>query len=115
MDIPTEEQEQAVLVEWLRLNDIPHWRTPNETYTKSWKQKRKNKMLGVSAGVPDLFCIVCNGQKLIAIEMKRQKGGVLSPAQKEWLGRLQTAGVDSFVARGAVEAIQIIKKVEKNT
>jgi len=31
--------------QWLRLNNIAHFRVPNETYTKSWSQKAKNKAL----------------------------------------------------------------------
>lgn len=51
---PTEQQEQIVLIQYLNLKGIPHFRVPNETYTKSWNQKRLNKALGVKAGVPDL-------------------------------------------------------------
>lgn len=58
IDNPTEDQEQEAFVQWLRLKGYPHFRVPNETYTKSWSQKAKNKKLGVSSGVPDLFVAV---------------------------------------------------------
>lgn len=53
IDNPYEDQEQEAFVQWLRLKGYPHFRVPNETYTKSHKQRIKNKKLGVSSGVPD--------------------------------------------------------------
>ena len=55
---PTEDQEQEAFVKWLDDNGYPRFRVPNETYTKSHKQRNKNKKLGVSSGVPDLFVVV---------------------------------------------------------
>jgi hypothetical protein len=105
--IPTEAEEQAVFVQWLRLKGIHHFRVPNETYTKSWKQKAMNKALGVSSGVPDLFLLVDN--QMIAIEMKRIKGGKTTPNQKEWLARLNAANVPALVCNGAKEAIAFVE------
>lgn len=79
--VPLEDEEQAALVQWLRLKGYPHFRVPSETYTKSWKQKAKNKALGVVSGVPDLFIVTSSG--LVAIEMKRIKGSVTSPEQHQ--------------------------------
>mgnify|MGYP001007545441 FL=1 len=92
IDNPTEDQEQEAFVQWLRLKGYPHFRVPNETYTKSWNQKAKNKKLGVSSGVPDLAVVVPDvwhvygdnvptntyTGRLVFIEMKRKKGGVTS-------------------------------------
>lgn len=58
IDNSTEDQEQEAFVQWLRLKGYSHFRVPNETYTKSWSQKAKNKKLGVSSGVPDLAVVV---------------------------------------------------------
>lgn len=107
---PTEDQEQAVLVQYMQLRHIPHWRTPNETFTKSWKQKAKNKRLGVVPGVPDLFVIVKN--RLLAIEMKRTKGSTTSPAQIEWIKRLNECGVTARICKGADAAIAFIEEME---
>lgn len=107
----TEAEEQANFVQYLKLKGLDHFRVPNETYTKSWKQKRANKMLGVSAGVPDLFIIVDN--RLIAIEMKRQKGGTVTANQKKWLDILNNAGVPAYIARGCGQAIEIIESIQK--
>lgn len=112
---PTEAEEQIKFVQWLRLKNLPHFRVPNETYTKSWRQKNMNKALGVSKGIPDLF--VCLPNKLIAIEMKRVKGSVTSPEQKQWIERLNKAGVEATIAKGCVEAIaftQLMLKSKKD-
>lgn len=107
--IPTEEQEQMAFVQWLALKHIDHFRVPNETFTKSWNQKRKNKALGVSSGVPDLFVILPKPyNRLVAIEMKRIKGGVTSESQKIWLHKLNAARVEAVVCKGCDEAIEFI-------
>ena len=108
--IPTEEVEQRTLVQYLRIKNYAHFRVPSETFTKSWNQKRKNKDLGVVPGVPDIFVIVNN--QLIAIEMKRIKGGVTSPFQKEWIDRLNAAGIPAKVCRGSEEAIKFIQSIK---
>lgn len=107
-DVPLEDEEQAAFVQWLRLKGYPHFRVPSETYTKSWKQKAKNKALGVVRGVPDLFIVTTNG--LMAIEMKRIKGSVTSPEQLQWIETLQDAGTPAFVAKGAEQAIRITEQ-----
>ena len=108
MPVPTEAQEQVAFVHYLRARKIKHFRVPSETYTKSWAQKAKNKALGVVRGVPDLFILTPNG--LIAIEMKRVKGGTTSPEQKEWIAALNDAGQPDIVAQGAEEAIAIVER-----
>lgn len=112
LPVPTEDMEQRAVVHYCDIRGIPRFRVPNETYTKSWSQKNRNKALGVSAGVPDLFCIV-NGQ-LIAIEMKRTKGSVTSPEQKAWLEKLNDAGIPAYVCKGADAAIAVIEQHLKN-
>jgi len=98
------------VVQYLRLKGYKFFRVPNETYTKSWKQKNMNKALGVSAGVPDLFVVTPHGLK--GVEMKRLKGSVTSPQQVEWLETLNEAGVVSKVCKGAEEAIAFIESTE---
>lgn len=110
MTVPTEEVEQRIVVQYLELKGHTFTHIPNSTFTKSWKVKRRNKEQGVRAGIPDLFCIINN--KPVWIEMKRQKGGVLSESQKNWIKALQDAGQTVFVARGADEAIKFIQEQE---
>ena len=73
IDNPTEDQEQEAFVQWLRLKGYPHFRVPNETYTRSWSQKAKNKKLGVSSGVPDLAVVVpgCLGMDTATMCLER--------------------------------------------
>lgn len=66
--------------------------------------------MGVSPGVPDLFIIV--NARLIAIEMKRQKGGVVSTFQRKWITQLNNALVPTIVAKGAKEAIAFIESIK---
>lgn len=108
---PTEEQEQRWFVTWLRVKGLKHWRTPNETYTTSYRQKAKNKALGVQAGIPDLFVIV--GDRLIAVEMKRRKGGSLTTTQKHWLQDLNDVGVEARMCRGFEEAKAFVEEVQR--
>lgn len=80
---------------------------PQETYTKSWMIKRKNKAMGVRPGVPDM--IVVYPGTVLFLELKRAKGGVLSPTQAKWLDALSGAGKDggrivAKLARGWDEA-----------
>lgn len=109
--VPTEDQEQAAFVQWLQLKGLKYWRTPNETFTRSWKQRAKNKRLGVMRGVPDMFVIVNN--RLIAIEMKRTKGSATSPEQREWIEALNAASVPAFVCKGAEAAIAAVESISK--
>jgi hypothetical protein len=111
--VPTEYEEQKTLVRWLRLAGYKFFRVPNETYTKSWKQKATNKALGVSPGVPDIFIITKRG--LVAIEMKRLKGGSTSQVQKDWIEALNKAGVTAVVCKGYLEAIDFIMNYENNS
>ena len=130
IDNPTEDQEQEAFVQWLRLKGYPHFRVPNETYTRSWSQKAKNKKLGVSSGVPDLFVAVpfppphliiahkdrddeVRNKTLVAIEMKRKKGGVISENQKKWIKTLNEAGIQTVVCKGCDAAIEFIESITK--
>lgn len=108
--LPSEDQEQAIFVEWLRRKGYKHFRVPSETFTRSWKQKAKNKRLGVVRGVPDLF-VFAHG-KSMAIEMKRKsRSAKATPEQREWLEFLAGYGFASAVCHGADEAMQFVNEV----
>ena len=71
----------------------------------------KNKRSGLRRGLPDLFVFIPGERSkigsavLLAIEMKRQKRGVVSPEQQEWQKSLnQVQGVVAIVAKGFDEA-----------
>lgn len=108
--IPTEEYEQVQVIQYLDSVGAKYTAIPNSTYTTSWKQKIKNKTMGLKAGFPDLIAIVDG--TFIAIEMKRIKNSATSPKQKEWVESLQKAGIPTIIAKGADEAITFIRSFE---
>lgn len=103
----TEYEECKLLVGYLELlkmqgKVVVFSHTANETYTKSWKQKRKNKEMGVRSGVPDY--IIVTPKKVLFIEMKRTKGGVISDTQKKWVSALEATKTACKVCYGFDEA-----------
>ena len=85
--IPTEQEEQELLVEWLEYKKIKFSALPLNTYTEHWSVKNRNKRIGVRSGVPDIM-IILPTNKLVFIEMKRTSKSVLSENQKEWIKAL---------------------------
>lgn len=111
--IPTEEQEHMTLVEWLELNKINFFHVPNEGRHKV-QYRVKQKRMGVKAGVPDLILVDPPPDKShvgTAIELKRQKGGRVTPDQAKWLDILRERGWAVAVCRGAGEAIDFLKSL----
>ena len=109
---PKEEDEQAVLVEYLELKGLRFSAIAQSTYTKSWKQKMKNKKMGVRSGLPDLMVIIPNPEQniLLFIELKRIKGGAVKQSQNEWIDELnKVEGVIAKICYGAEEAIKFIE------
>lgn len=80
----------------------------NETYTKSWNQKAKLRDEGVHSGVPDY--IIVAPTKVIFLEMKREKGGVVSDTQKEWLAALSNKTTVTGVSYGYEAAKNYLKE-----
>ena len=69
------------------------------------------KAQGVKSGVPDMCLPVARGgYHGLYIELKRQKGGVVSETQKSWITALAEQGYKAVVCRGADEAIGTIKE-----
>lgn len=105
MRVPLEHDEQVAFVHWFRLQ-FPHVKIlaiPNGTRA-SIGAAIKAKKEGVSSGVPDLYIPAWK----LWVEMKRQKGGVVSPEQKEWIQYLESIGDRVIVARGWVDAVSKI-------
>jgi len=114
LPIPTEAVESRNLMHYMRLKRLKFTHIKNETGRAYASGKLRNSRAfwgavdGVSPGFPDFLVIVNN--KLIAIEMKRQKGGTATPKQMTWLYSLESAGVPARVCRGADEAIAFIEE-----
>ena len=126
MDCPTEYQEQVKIFEWSRLmvatNQEPRLRLLRagmEGVRLSMGTRVKAKRAGMDSSFPDLFLPVplfdprilglyhCCG---LFLELKRLKGGVVSPDQKAMHQALRAQGYRVEVCRGADAAIKCISE-----
>lgn len=110
----TEYDIQCSVVEYLELLQaqgkiLLFTAIPNSTYTTSWQVKVKNRRLGVRPGLSDL--VVVTHDSVLFIELKREKKGVVSAEQKEWLRVLQDKKVTSVVCKGFDNAKEFIDQV----
>lgn len=112
--VPTESQEQAAVIEWAaalrhRFPCLDMLYASQAGARVSWKQAKKLKREGMKGGLPDLHLPVarggCHG---LWIEMKRVRGGRVSPAQAWWHIRLRAGGYQVTVCRGSGEACATI-------
>lgn len=110
---PAEKNEQAALVHWLTIMNIPYvaHMTGVNLYG-NWALINSLKQTGqLQKGVPDIFIPVpAGGYHGLWIEMKREVGGVLSCEQRKWLDRLNADGYRAIVAKGADAAVEQIKE-----
>ena len=99
--IPSEDQEQMHLVQWFRRTypNIRIYSIPNGG-ARHPAVAAKMKATGTSKGVPDL----CIPAWRLYIEMKRVKGGRLSPDQIEWIKYLEKVGYSVIIGFGALDA-----------
>jgi len=106
--LPTEAQEQVKLVTALNKLQILHYAVPNggkRDYYEACKLRRS----GVQAGVPDLCIPIARGPYHgLYIELKRQKGGNISDAQRWWIKRLTEEGYKAEIVRGYDLAIELV-------
>jgi hypothetical protein len=117
VEIPTEHDEQALLVQWLRYKEIRHSATPNGGYRSATTAKTM-KAEGQAPGVPDItiWPEPRSGLPIIYIEMKRTKGGKISEYQLDWLNYLNSLAdfgypVQAHVAKGFQDARTILERV----
>ena len=119
--IPTEEQEQQAFVQWCQINDIVVHHSPNEGSGSRQAAIRgaRMKRLGTSKGFWDLMLFIpvhslvdgeIDDYQIVMVEMKRKRGGSVSPEQKEWQKIYETAGIPCKVCKGADEAIDFVKE-----
>lgn len=110
--IPSEHMEQARLVSWFRqtYRGVLIFAIPNGGL-RGKREAQKLKVEGVTPGVPDL-AIPAWG---LWVEMKRQKGGKLSPDQKDMITYLESIGHTVLIGYGCDDArAKIISYVCKN-
>lgn len=123
MTVPLETYEQQALANYLRMHNYLAYKSPSETFTKSWSQKRKNKLEGVTKWFPDTVIILKRGS-LLFIELKRQRivlknwtlwrsPSTVSKEQKQWIEELNKLdNIQAEIAYGHEEAISIIERIE---
>ena len=111
---PPEEQEQLALVQWLELHKVKFTHVPNEGRHKV-QYRVKQKQLGVKPGIPDILIFdpppACPENVGTAIELKRRKGGRVTPEQSAWLCILKDRGWAVAVCQGAMEAIEFLESL----
>ena len=97
----TEHEVQREFVKWFRqtYTGVRIFAIPNGGY-RSKSLAMKLKAEGVAKGVPDLFV----PEMALWIEMKREKGGVVSPEQRDWMDYLKNIGYHTMVCRGLEDA-----------
>jgi hypothetical protein len=112
--VGTEYAECLLFVDYLdvlkrtgRIKEYTH--IANETYTPSWAAKNRNKAQGVKPGFPDYLILIGTG-KMLFVEMKRERGGVVSSEQKYWISLLQSCGFETAVCKGYKEAEDFVNK-----
>ena len=109
---PLEAEEGKLLVAYLRLRGITFTHIPGETGQSPEARRRaiRVKQQGYAKGTPD-YMIALPGIGCLWIELKRQRGSVVSPEQKAWIETLNKCpGTQAFVAKGADAAIAIIEQ-----
>jgi len=106
----TEHQEQKLFVKWFELQypKVKIFAIPNGG-NRNVVTATMLKAEGVRKGVPDLFIPAWQ----MWIEMKRVKGGKLSPEQKVWIDYLNECDYLAVVANGFEEAKRIILDYDK--
>lgn len=110
-----EHQEQAALFAWARLAQgrYPELRLLNASLSGVRLfpgQARKAKSLGMVRGFPDVFLPVRKaGYGGLFIELKRPRGGKITPEQRAWLEELGEQGYLAVCCRGFEEARTVIQ------
>jgi hypothetical protein len=106
MKLPTEHDEQALFVQWFRASypNVLIYAIPNAGL-RHVRHAVKLKDEGVVSGIPDLHV----PEYALWIEMKRQKGGVLSQAQKDIIRHLQDFNT-VIVAKGCEDAMKQVSE-----
>jgi len=110
---PLEDQEQLLLVNWLRMKGIRFHHSPNGGHRHKATAGRL-KAQGVSAGFPDLIIFPRSGQSVLFIELKRRSGGRVSDHQREWIDYLNELfflgyPIQAEICRGFEEARRFIE------
>lgn len=108
-DCPSEHAEQVAFVKWFRLQypKVLIFAIPNGG-ARHIVAAKKLKDEGVVSGVADLYV----PKWRLWIEMKRAKGGALSPEQKKFCEYVtQVCGDNWIIARGAERGRELVRMI----
>jgi hypothetical protein len=111
----SESNQQEIVIKYLRLAypDALYCASAGGMWTSD-SQRIKMARTGYVKGFPDLFIYEPrNGFHGLAIEMKKEKGGVVSPEQKQWEQQLRNRGYSSYICKGSQDAIKVIDEYFK--
>lgn len=121
---PLEDEECILLHQWLEIQHIPHAHIANESRSSNRNamiRGAKLKRMGQKSGVWDyeIFLPIkgitgnVDAYQEVRIEMKRQKGGTVSDAQKDWKKIYDKAGIPCAICKGFEEAKKYIETLRK--
>lgn len=112
----TEYEEQKIIFQWVKTMTTVDSRyyaifaIPNAA-KRSWKTAQVMKSQGMKSGFPDIACLWPSPPYYgLFVELKKIKGGVVSPEQTWWIELLNSHGYKALVCKGAQEAITVINK-----
>jgi hypothetical protein len=111
----SEHAEQVAVVSYLQIRypQVLFWSTPNGAMLGGGKlgaiRMNALKATGLLPGVSDLIIFEpMGGFSCMFVEMKRERGGVLSENQAWFIAQVEERGAYAVVAEGADEAIEFI-------
>jgi hypothetical protein len=85
---------------------VPWWHTPNGEH-RDPAIGAKLKRMGTKPGVPDVLLVIEG--RLHGLELKRERGSVVSAEQRAMHADLQEAGAVIETARGLDEALEVLE------
>jgi len=110
-----EDEEQITLARWIdRRRPELLWTHPPNGGLRRVRQAAAFKRMGVKAGVPDILIFTPPPNTVVpgvAIELKREVGGTMSAAQRQWGIRLTELGWLHSVQHGATDAIKWLEEL----
>ena len=120
--IPKEYEDQVEVFNWLKTCTLDGADMAFSTLNGirlSIGLARKAKRAGNKQGVPDILIDTPGGGRKscgcplyhgLRVELKREKGGVVSDEQSDWHQNLRARGYKVVVAKGRYEAVAAIKE-----
>lgn len=108
-DLPTEYEEQVKIVVHVEKKGLLIFAVPNGG-KRYLLEAVKLKRSGVRSGVPDIM--IPHARKSyhgLFIEVKRERGGIISDSQRYWINALNKEGYLAVICNGFEEAKLVIE------